>query len=53
MGSKEEQAERQAKLQSSGSGTKPNENANIAQKGAEQFQEGINQLTGHGSNKSS
>ncbi|CAO1636009.1 unnamed protein product [Jaminaea pallidilutea] len=46
MGSGEEQQQRAEKLDSSNSGAKPGENAEIAQKGEDQFKQGLEQMTG-------
>lgn len=46
MGSGEEQQQRAEKLDNSNSGAKPGENAEIAQKGDDQFKQGLEQMTG-------
>ncbi|CAO1614502.1 unnamed protein product [Parajaminaea phylloscopi] len=48
---KESQERRQAQLNSSTSGTRPGENADVARKGMDQINQGINQLTGQGKSK--
>lgn len=53
MGSKEEQAQRDSKLADKGTGSKPGENADVAQRGEDQVKQGINQLTGNSSSSSS
>lgn len=48
MGDKREQEERQRKLAESNSGSKPGENADVAQKGKDEISQGLNQLSGSG-----